>query len=589
MALKRTDVAEQYKWDLSSIYPSKEDWEADYQKLLGELPKLSALKESLTSSASALAAGLDEIYSAMHRVEKLFVYARMGKDENNAGAAFQELAQRAQGVSVKLSAAVSYMEPLILSMDENALRAYMKDEGLKQYRFMLENLLRGKAHVRNEEEEYILSLAGSFAGGAQDIFTMLENADLKFGSFEHGEKTYELTHATYAELIQSPDRELRKKAFFQYYAAFQSHINTIAASYATSVKKDVFFSKVRKFDSAREMELFPDDVPEEVYDSLLASVHKNLPVMHEYVALRKKVLGVEELQMYDVYAPLVPEMDAKFTYEEAREKVLAALSVLGQDYADTLKEAFSSRWIDVFETEAKTSGAYSWGVYGTHPYVLLNHREDLDSVFTLAHELGHAMHSYYSDGAQPYVTAQYPIFLAEIASTVNEIILTKHLLATVTDEKLKKYVLNHYIEQFKGTVIRQTMFAEFEKIAHEMAEKDEALTVEALSKAYGALNKRYFGPDMGEDQTIFIEWARIPHFYNAFYVYKYATGFSCASAIVSKLSEPGFKEKYRNFLRAGGSDHPVAILKELGIGVGEAVDLCMKEFGRALKEFKALV
>lgn len=357
---------------------------------------------------------------------------------------------------------------------------------------------------------------------------MLNNADLSFGSVEHGGQTHQLTHATYIGLMQSEDRALREKVFHQFYQSFQSHINTIAATYGTSVKKDVFYAKARKYQSALDAALFSDNVPQSVYHDLIDAVHAHLPTMYRYVALRKKILGIQQLEMYDIYAPLVSQVDAKYTYEQAKELVLEGLSILGEEYLSHLREAFAGGWIDVFENKGKTSGAYSWGAYGTHPYVLLNHRDDLDSVFTIAHELGHAMHSFYSDAAQPYPTAGYAIFVAEVASTVNEILLTKHLLRTVQDAKLKKYILNHYIDQFRTTVLRQTMFAEFEMLAHEMAEKGEPLTVQSLCETYGKLNALYHGPDMGADDTISYEWARVPHFYNAFYVYKYATGFSCA-------------------------------------------------------------
>lgn len=586
----REEIAAKDKWRLEDIFETDDAWEKEYAQLEETLPGIERIKETITDAPAALKAGLDKIYAASLSLERLYVYARMRRDEDNANSVYQGLASRAQNLAVHLSSATSFLDPLLLSMEEDTLKEYAKLPALKEYRFMLEDLLRGKAHVLSEAEERILSQAGDFSGGAQDIFTMLNNADLQFGQVEHDGKTYLLTHASYIELMQSEDRALRKKVYETFYQAFKDHINTIAATYATSVKKDIFYTNVRGYESAMQRALFADNVPTSVYHDLIEAVHKNLPVMHRYVALRKEILGVEDLGMYDIYAPLVSDASQEYTYEEAQALVLEGLGVLGEDYLDMLKEAYESGWIDVYETAGKTSGAYSWGAYGTHPYVLLNHRGDLDSVFTLAHELGHAMHSYYSDEAQPYATAGYTIFVAEVASTVNEILLTKHLLRTTTDEKLKKYILNHYIDQFRATVLRQTMFAEFEMIAHEMAEQGEALTVESLSKAYGELNAAYHGPAMEADETIAYEWARIPHFYNAFYVYKYATGFSCAVAIVDKLEKEGeaMREKYRAFLSAGGSDYPMEILKQAGIDVGESVEICMQEFARVLQEFEVL-
>lgn len=585
----RSEIAEQFKWKLEDIYENEAGWEAEFQKLEALLPVLEALKESIASSALALKDGLDEIYQASLLLERLYVYARMRRDEDNANSYYQGLADRAQGIEVKFSAAVSYLNPLLLSLPEGVLEGYAEAPILADYRFMLEDLLRSKAHVLPEGEERLLSLAGDFSGGAQGIFTMLNNADLSFGSVEHEGRTYQLTHATYIELMQSPDRALREKVYRQFYASFTGHINTIAATYGTSVKKDVFYAQARRYESALTAALFSDNVPKSVYTDLISAVHEHLPTMYRYVQIRKQILGLEQPEMFDIYAPLVSEVDVKYTYEQAQQLVLEGLAVLGEEYASHLKEAFASRWIDVYENKGKTSGAYSWGAYGTHPYVLLNHRDDLDSVFTIAHELGHALHSYYSDAAQPYPTAGYAIFVAEVASTVNEILLTKHLLRTVKDAKLKKYILNHYIDQFRTTVLRQTMFAEFEMKAHEMAEAGEPLTVESLCKVYGELNALYHGPDMGKDETISYEWARIPHFYNAFYVYKYATGFSCACAIVRKLEEePDMRQKYKEFLSGGGSDYPMELLRKAGIEVGEAVEICMKEFGAALEEFAAL-
>ena len=588
-AQKRSEIDAKYKWKLEDIFADNEAWEAEFAEVEAMLPALSALKEHIADNVDTMRDGLQKIDRASWMLERLFVYARMRRDEDSADSVYQGLASRSQNLAVRLSGALSFLDPLLLSLDEQTLSAYIHAPELTDYSFMLENLLRSKAHVLDEKSERLLSMAGDFSDGAQEIFTMLDNADLKFGEVEHEGRVYPITHAKYMELMQSPDRALREKVYRKYYEAFSGHINTIAATYSTAVKKDIFYAKARGYESARNKALFADNVPPAVYTDLIDTVHENLGTMYDYLRLRGRALGIENLEMYDVYAPLVPEVDAQYTYEQAQDIVVEALGALGEDYTGMLRRAYADGWIDVYETPGKRSGAYSWGVYGTHPYVLLNHRSDLDSVFTLAHELGHAMHTFYSDGAQPYAKAGYAIFVAEVASTVNEILLTKHLLRTVSDPALKKYVLNHYIDQFRTTVLRQTMFAEFEMQAHAKAERGEALTVEALNGLYFDLNRLYYGKEMGDDPTIQYEWARIPHFYTAFYVYKYATGFSCASAIVRKLeTEPGMLAKYKAFLQAGGSDYPMEILKKAGIDVSEAVRLCMQEFADALRQFEAL-
>ena len=586
---KRSEIEEKYKWKLEDIFASDADWEAEFAQAEALLPQLEAQKECITRDIQSMLAGLKLIDQASLLLERLYVYARMRRDEDGANSFYQGLSSRAQSLAVKMSGALAFLEPLLLSLDEQTMQRYIEAPELAEYSFMLQNLQRSRKHVLDEQSERLLSMAGDFSDGAQEIFTMLNNADLKFGSVEHNGQVYELNHAKYIELMQSEDRALREKVYRKFYEAFSGHINTIAATYNTAVKKDIFYARARGYESALHKALFADNVPPEVYHDLIQAVHDNLDTMHEYVKLRGELLKIGDLQMYDIYAPLVSEADVSYSYEQAQQLVLDALGTLGEDYTALIQKAYREGWIDVWETPGKRSGAYSWGVYGTHPYVLLNHRADLDSVFTLAHELGHAMHTYYSDQAQPYSTAGYAIFVAEVASTVNEILLTRYLLRTVEDKKVRRYILNHYIDQFRTTVLRQTMFAEFEMKAHTLAEQGEALTVESLNHLYLELNRQYHGKYMGEDETIQYEWARIPHFYTAFYVYKYATGFSCAAAIVRKLeTEPGMLEKYKRFLSAGGSNYPLEILKEAGIDVGEAVQLCMREFREALEEFRAL-
>ena len=582
----RAEIGAQYKWRLEDIYADNAAWEKEYEELSRMIEALPALRERMTSSADALADALAQIDEASHSMERLYVYARMRRDEDNANPQYQALADRAQSMSVRLAEAVSFVNPLLLAMEESTLLRYISAcPRLEEYAFMLRDLLRQKRHVLGEEQERLLSMSQDFSGGAKEIFTMLNNADMRFDTVAHEGKEYPLSHATYIALMQSEDRELRRKVYEAYYKSFQAQSNTIAATYAVNVKKNVFYTRARGYNSALERALFGDDVPRDVYTGLIEKVHAHLGTLHEYMALRKELLGVDELHMYDIYAHLVEGVDTEYTYQKAVALVKEGLQPLGKAYMDVLSGAFDEGWVDVYENKGKTTGAYSWGVYGVHPYVLLNHRGDLDSVFTIAHEMGHAMHTYYSNKTQPYATSGYTIFVAEVASTVNEILLTKHLLKTVTDEKLRRYVLSHYIDQFRTTVIRQTMFAEFEMIAHEMAEKGEPITAESLCRVYGELNARYHGPAMAADGTICYEWARIPHFYNAFYVYKYATGFSCAVAIASNLHKPGMLEKYIEFLSSGGSDYPIALLEKAGVTLEQAVDDCMAEFRRALDEF----
>jgi len=589
-AADRSQIPAQYKWRLEDIFAENAQWEEEFARTEALIPALEALRTNIAENVQTMQEGLQTIDKASWQLERLYVYARMRRDEDGKDSLYQGLSSRAQTLAVKLSEALAFLDPLLLSLEEQTLERYIQAPELAEYAFMLKNLQRSKAHILDEKSEKLLSMAGDFSGGAQEIFTMLNNADLKFGSIEHEGVTYELSHAKYLSLMQEPDRALREKAYRKFYSVFQDHINTITAAYATYVKKDVFYAKARNHASAMSKALFADNVPVSVYYDLIRAVHENLDTMHDYVQLRKDLLGQSELEMFDIYAPLITEANAEYTYEQAQEMVVDALQVLGQDYTDMLRRAYREGWIDVYETPGKRSGAYSWGVYGTHPYVLLNHRNDLNSVFTLAHELGHAMHTYYADEAQPYSLAGYPIFVAEVASTVNEILLTKHLLKTVEDKTMRQYILNHYIDQFRSTVLRQTMFAEFEMKSHEMAENGEALTVQSLCDLYYDLNRQYHGDAMGQDKTIQYEWARVPHFYTAFYVYKYATGFACASAIVRKLeTEPGMTEKYRRFLQAGGSDYPMEVLAAAGIDVGEAVTLCMQEFKDALIQFKTLM
>ncbi len=572
-----------YKWKLEDIFYADEAWEDEFQRLEGKFGLISAIEDELTRSAQSLAESLKTIDEISLSAERLFVYARMRRDEDNANGVYQAMTDRAMGLSVRLSSALAFVNPKLIGMDEKILRTWAEEEsGLADYRFMISDLLRQKKHVLDPGEEKLLAQAADFANGAHDIFTMLNNADLRFGEVD-GKP---LTHGSYIVFMQDKDRAVRKKAYETYYQTYKDNINTIAAAYSTSVKKDIFYANARGYESALQKALFGNDVPISLYDNLIRIIRENLGILHRYVDFRKKLLGIPENCMYDIYAPLVPELKNEYTYEQARDIVLAGLAPLGKDYTQLLGKAFSEGWIDVFENKGKTSGAYSWGVYGVHPYVLLNHRGDLDSVFTIAHELGHALHSFYSNGAQPYATSSYTIFVAEVASTVNEILLTHYLLQNSSGD-MKKYILSHYLDQFRTTVIRQTMFAEFEKITHEMSARGEPLTPQSLCEVYGNLNAAYYGPGMKADDTIPFEWSRIPHFYNAFYVYKYATGFSAAVQIAQDILKTGDAGAYRAFLTTGGSDYPLKelLIAHVDLADGGPVAACMQAFDKAFSDF----
>lgn len=601
----RERIEEKYKWKLEDIYATDEAWEAEYEKLEELLATVPSLEEKLTKSAKSMLKALKRIEEMELIVSRLYVYAKMRRDENNVSALYQAMTSRAMDINVRFSTALSFVDPALLAMPKGRLEEYIAEgekaakkgkplAELQNYTFMLKELLRTKKHVLSNKEERILSMAGEISGAPREIFGMLNNADIRFPTIKNDDgKRVRITHGSYIVLMQSKDRSVRQAAYNAMYKTYRNNINTIGASYSSSVKKDFFHAQARNFNSSIERALFYDNVPVSLYDNLLKTMHDNIKTMHHYVEVKRDALGQDEIAMYDIYAPLVEASDNEYSYERAMKMVKDGLKVLGPDYAKLLSRSQKERWIDVCETPGKTSGAYCWGVYDTHPYVLLNHRGDLDSVFTIAHELGHAMHSYYSNITQPAATADYTIFVAEVASTVNEVLLARYLMDTVKNKNQRRYILNHYLDQFRTTVVRQTMFAEYEKMTHEALESGRPLTPSSLSEMYGELNARYHGPQMQTDELISYEWARIPHFYNAFYVYKYATGFSCAVQIASDIlsGKEGAVERYIKFLSSGGSDHPLELLKIAGVYLedGTPVEVCMKEFARALEEFESTI
>lgn len=590
---KREEIENKYKWNLKDIFESIEKWEEAFEFIKNKIPELCAFKGTLNDKKQ-----LKKFLLLEHEVsllgEKLYVYARMSRDQDNGNDEFVSLCDRAYGLLMDVETETAFVTPELNGIDDAVLLQWAEDKEFEDNSLFLKAVVRNKEHLLSEGEERILAMTTEMANSYDTIFTQLSDVDMKFEdiTLPDGSKT-ELSHGRYGIFLRDNDRNLRKQAYTSMYEAHKDNINTLSALYASSVKKDVFYSKARKFNSVLEGELFSGNIPESVYTGLIASVHNALPVLHRYVALRKKLLNISDLKMYDMYVPTIDVPEQNYTYEEAQTLAKNALKPLGDDYVELLERSFSENWIDVFENKGKTSGAYSWGTYGIHPYMLLNYQDKLDDVFTLVHEAGHSMHSYYSDKYLCYEKAQYKIFVAEVASTVNEVLLLKYLLKNTSDTKMKAYLLNHLLEQFRTTVFRQTMFAEFELKTHELAEKGEALTKNVFNKIYGDLNRLYYGDSVETDEYIETEWARIPHFYRAYYVYQYATGFSSAVKIADMIINEGEEavKKYKKFLSSGGSDFPVELLKITGVDLTEpqALNSAMEVFENTLKEFEEII
>jgi oligoendopeptidase F len=590
----REDIPQEYKWNLEDIFATDEEWE----KLFKETEKIISFSEKyngkLAKSTDLLVECLEWADKLSLNIEELFTYARMRRDEDNRLALYQGMTDRASMLSVQAGSALSFIVPEILAIPIDKFEDFRKNPKMDIYEHYLENILRQKEHVLSLAEEKLLAEASELAAAPSTIFSMANDADLKIGHIkdENGREV-ELTKGNFIKYMESKDRRVREDAFKTLYAAYGKQVNSWAAMLNSSVKADVFFARARKYNSALEGALDDDKVPLTVYNSLIQTVHDFLPEFQRYLRLRREVLGVEELHMYDIYVPFIPEMDTHIPYEEAKAIVRKGLEPLGEEYHKVLDEGYNSGWIDIYENVGKTSGAYSWGTYSTHPYVLLNHQDTLDSLFTLAHEMGHALHSYFSNQKQIHLYAGYKIFVAEVASTLNESLVMRHLINTTQDIKMKAYLLNHYLEQFRGTVFRQTMFAEFEKETHAAVERNESLTAEYLSQIYKELNYNYFGPDIVLDDEIQIEWARIPHFYNAFYVYKYATGFSAATALAQQILEEGQPavKRYLDFLASGGSDYPIELLRKAGVDMEKPkpVEQALTVFTELLNELEELL
>jgi len=591
----RKEVPEEFTWDLGDIFPTTDAWLAEYESLKVLSAGLGSYQGTLGASAQGLLGWLEAQDEISVRLGKLYGYAACLADEDLGDALGQDLRGKALGVLVAIQSACAFAAPEIMAIpDETLEQFYAQVPALETYRRSLYMIRRQREHILSPEGERLLAAAGEMANAPDAIAGVFRDADLTFPDVADAEgKLHALTNGTLSLLLESPDVLFRKKVFDTYYARLGQFKNTAAAALDAQFKQLRFFAQARRYPSTRAAALDANEVPESVYDNLIEAVHANLDKMHRYVSLRKRLLGLSELHMSDVYTPIVADAAAEISFDEAKATVLEALAVLGEDYTDLLREGFANRWIDVYENAGKRSGAYSTDVARPHPYVLLNHKDNLDSMFTLAHEMGHALHSYHSCKYQPVCTSDYVIFVAEVASTCNEVLLMRHLLDRTDDKKQRAYLINHFLDQFKGTVYRQTMFAEFEREMGRMAERGEALTADVLSEKYLALNKLYYGPDMISDDYIALEWARIPHFFYNYYLFQYATGFSAAVAIANRILSEGESavRDYKRFLSAGSSADPISLLKIAGVDMGSPapVNDALRLFGELLDEMDTLL
>ena len=590
--MKRQEQRTENTWRLEDIYENEELFSQDAEKLDALMDEFAGLQGTLKDGSKALLKTM-QLYEQMNQIfEKLYVYANQRNHEDTANAKYQKMSGEMNIIAARLSQVTAWLESEILELDEAALRYEMGLEPeLKKYDWFLTQITRKKAHILDKEKEALMARVSELAQTPSNVFAMFNNADITFPEItdEKGKKR-KLTVGTFISCMENKDRILRQHAFQALYGEYRQYINTLSAAYYGNAKQADFFAKERHYANAMEEALDGSSIPVSVYQNLIQTMRKRLPAMYRYVALRKKLLGYEELHMYDVYVPMVETPEKKYSFEDAKEIVKRALAPLGEDYQALLQEGFDNRWIDVYENEGKRTGAYSWGAYGTHPYVLLNYHGSLNDVFTLAHEMGHALHSWHSDHKQPYLYAGYKIFVAEVASTCNEALLISDLLKRTEDPVERKYLINYFLDQFKGTMYRQTMFAEFEMLTHDIVSQGGVLTAEQLCELYLNLNKKYFGEEMISDPEIAYEWARIPHFYTPFYVYQYATGFAAAIAISSKIlkGEEGIVEKYKQFLSGGSSMDPIDLLKlcDVDMSTPQPVEEALDVFESYLSELE---
>ncbi|MFC3884537.1 oligoendopeptidase F [Bacillus songklensis] len=590
----RAEIPEQYKWKLEHIYPTKAAWEADIKKATDLANQFTLHQGKLSTSAKSLKAALDDYSTLMRIHDKAYVYASMALDVNTSNAELQDLADRAEKMSVAVKEKTSWLGPEIVAIAPLRITAFLRNEGLAPYRYFVKDILRTKNHTLSKDLEELLAQSTPLADNPEGIYGMLSK-DIKFPKIkdENGQEV-QLTRSNFISYMESKNREVRKQAYEAYYQTLAQYQDTFAQTLGGKVKANNLYAKARKYDTAMEASLTPNNVPTKVYDELIDTVDKSLPLMHRYMELKKKMLGVSELHMYDIYTPIVQANDSYIPYDQAKEMVLTGLKPLGEQYGKLLEEAFNGGWVDVYPTDDKRSGAYQWGAYDTHPYVLLNYEGTKDDVATIAHELGHAMQSYYTNKKQPYISSNYPIFTAEVASTMNEHLLWESEYKNAKTKEEKMYLLNQRLENFRTTLFRQTQFAEFEKVIHEKEQKGESLNAEALKALYKEINQKYYGPAMISDEEISMEWARIPHFYYNFYVYQYATSFAASTALAKQIldqGQPAFERVRDNFLAAGNSSDPISVLKAAGVDMSTAqpIEETMAVFKQTLDELEKLL
>lgn len=583
---KRSEVDENLTWDLTKVFATDADFEQELNNLNVKIDEFTRAKGSLSKDAHQFKLVLNQYLSLMRKFEKAYVYASMKNDQDTANTKYQGYQELISAQATKFEEATSWFEPELMELSDETLSQYYQSEPeLNEYKHFIDGLLSMKAHTLDAQKEEMLASASEIFQTSENIFGILNNADLKFQNVEDEEgNQVQLSHGTYANLIQSTNRKVRKEAFEKLYETYDQFKHTFATTLLSHVKGHNFNAKIRNFDSARQASLFANHIPEKVYDTLIEQVHKHLPLLHRYVALRKKLLNVDELHMYDLYTPITGKAHLTYTYEEAKKEALEALSVLGEDYTKHVQEAFDERWIDVVENQGKRSGAYSSGTYDTAPYMLLNWQDNLENLYTLVHEMGHSMHSWYTTHNQPYQYGDYSIFLAEIASTTNENLLTAYLLKKYPQKEIQQFILNHYLDGVKGTIFRQAQFAEFEQWIHQQNQAGNPLTAKEISEYYQKLNEKYYGPDVISDDQIALEWARIPHFYYNFYVYQYATGFACASALSQAILSGDSKkvDGYLAYLKAGSSDYPLEVMKKTGVDMSQ--DKYLKDAFKTFEE-----
>lgn len=592
----RNEISPEDTWRLEDIFPSDEDWDKEYNEVQKLIPNAGKYQGRLGESPETLYEALQFQDHILSRLGKLYTYAHMRYDQDTTNSFYQSMDDKIKNLYSEAASVLAYIVPELLAEDEAKIAGFLEEKTeLQLYKHSLEEINLQRPHVLSAEQESLLAQASEVLGASSNTFGMLNNADLEFPSIkdENGEDV-EITHGRFIRFLESDEQRVRHDAFKAVYETYGRFRNTFASTLSGNIKKDNFNAKIRNYESARHAALAANNIPESVYENLVNTINDNLHLLHRYVKLRKKVLGVEELHMYDLYTPLVKEVKMEIPYKEAKDLILKGLKPLGGDYLDILKEGFENRWVDVHENKGKRSGAYSSGTYGTNPYILMNWQDNVNNLFTLAHEFGHSVHSYYTRKYQPYPYGNYSIFVAEVASTCNEALLNDYLLKTIDDDKKRLYLLNHYLEGFRGTVFRQTMFAEFEHLIHQKAQNNEALTADSLTKEYYELNKKYFGEeDIVIDEEIGLEWSRIPHFYYNYYVYQYATGFSAATALSKQILQEGQPavDRYIEFLKSGSSDYPIEVLKKAGVDMtsSKPIEDACKVFEEKLNEMESLL